>query len=381
LLRERTVFRGAKDDDDVTKLTGGSKAIGGFPALPRGFGPNMMCDAIVRQLACDWPPEMWRDVTVVLAVSGGADSVALLRGLLELHAGGAGRLVVAHFNHGLRGDASNADEAFVLELAGQFGLACERERWTVRPPALRGPGPEEAARNARYDFLRAAADRWGARYLATGHTADDQVETILHRIVRGTGLAGLAGIPRFRALSPQLTLVRPLLSLRRDQLEGYLKTRNQPFREDASNGDPRFTRNRIRHQLLPLLRSQFHVTVDDALRRLGTLAAEAQAYIAQQADTVVERAVQRLGPEAVQIDCSGLRGISRHLLRQVLVNAWQAQGWPEQEMGFAQWQLLAELVEREPGVKQTFPGQVVAERRGGQLLLSRDATSTSIRGA
>ncbi len=149
-----------------------------------------------------WPPSDWNDVTVIAAVSGGPDSVALVRGLANLKraGGGRGRLIVAHFDHQLRPN-SESDATFVRSLAAKLELAYEQGAADVSTAAReRGDGIEAAARAARYGFLLETANRFGARYVATGHTADDQVESVLFNILRGTSLAGLAGIePRAAA--------------------------------------------------------------------------------------------------------------------------------------------------------------------------------------
>ena len=211
----------------------------------------------------------WRDVTVMVAVSGGADSVALLLALRAITQQVAGQLVVAHFNHRLRGAESDGDERFVRQLCQHAEIGC-----TVAHAdgalASTGDGVEAAARQQRYEFLRAAANHRGARYVVTAHTADDQAETVLHRVVRGTGLAGLSGIPISRRLSEMTTIIRPLLSARRSAVLAYLHDRQQPFREDSSNELVVFTRNRIRHQLLPLLEQQFNPQVVPSLLHLPT---------------------------------------------------------------------------------------------------------------
>src|SRR5262245_51646105 len=164
-----------------------------------------------------WPTRQWSDSHVVLAVSGGPDSVALLRAVMSLkqRAGGPGRLFVAHLHHGLQA-AADEDQAWLEKLCRRWGIPIELGRADVATSAAEyGDGLEAAARDARYEFLRATAEALGARWVAAGHTADDQVETVFHRIVRGTGFAGLAGMPRARALAPSVTLVRPLLDVRR----------------------------------------------------------------------------------------------------------------------------------------------------------------------
>ncbi|MGD0653026.1 MAG: tRNA lysidine(34) synthetase TilS [Thermoguttaceae bacterium] len=330
------------------------------------------------RLAALWPPDEWRDLTVLAAVSGGADSVALLRAVAALKTGGAGRLCVAHFNHKLRDEAED-DERFVVALCKQLGLSCETGFGHVAQLAAdASEGIEPAARRARYEFLKETAGRLGARFVLTAHTADDQAETILHRIVRGTGIAGLAGMSRTRRLG-HATLLRPLLSVRRRELEEYLRDIGQPFREDSSNADRRFTRNRIRHELLPLLGRQYNSAVADALLRLGSLAADVQGVIDELVDQLHQRAVKFENKSAVEIDTAQLAGQPPHLLRELLALVWRRQSWPMRSMGFVQWDQLARMLlisdadcSSSTAVnKQIFPGNVQAEIRNGILRLMR----------
>ena len=212
-----------------------------------------------------WPPswlgqvrrrvQRWCDSglgrTWVVAVSGGSDSVGLLRVLHALAAELGLSLTVAHLDHGVRGEASRADAVFVEELAGELGLPCDLGQW--QPTRI--SHFEADARRARYAWLYEVAHARRASAVAVGHTRDDQAETILHRIVRGTGLRGLAGIPERRVLSwdPPVALVRPLLSISRQSIRESLGALGQPYREDASNADLARTRARIRHDLLPRL--------------------------------------------------------------------------------------------------------------------------------
>src|SRR5262245_22639104 len=187
--------------------------------------------AFLANLAAAWPPANWQDVTVLVAVSGGADSAALLRGLVEIRAAGEGRLIAAHFNHKLRGAESDADQAFVEQLGRELGVKVVAGRRAGEG----GLATEESLREARYEFLTSISGVYGARYVATAHTADDQVETVLLNVLRGTGLAGLAGIPRIRQLAEATTLIRPLLDVTRADVLEFLAGLKQPFREDASN--------------------------------------------------------------------------------------------------------------------------------------------------
>jgi tRNA(Ile)-lysidine synthase len=315
-----------------------------------------------------WPAD-WHDVTVLAAVSGGADSVALLRALAARGPQPPGRVIVAHFNHGLR-DEAGADEAFVCELAARLDLPCTVGRG--RPASL-SSGVEEAARQARYAFFRAAAAEFGARYVVMAHTADDQAETVLHRILRGTGIAGLAGMRRARPLSEGVTLLRPLLSVRRTELLNYLASLGQPFRDDATNAERRFTRNRLRHELLPQLAEQYNANVTEALLRLAQLAGEAQSVIDERVAAVVRRAVM-FAANRITFDTSQLAGEPRFILRELLVAAWRRQSWPEQAMGFDQWDSLAEQLlspGAKTGSKQMLPGGIAVVRQANCLVLER----------
>jgi tRNA(Ile)-lysidine synthase len=325
--------------------------------------------SLEERVALDWPPAIWQDVPVVVAVSGGADSVALLRILAALRAPGA-RLWVAHFNHALRGAAADADEQFVCELSTRLGLGFRAGRAAAGQLAAKD-GLEAAARNARYEFLTATAEELGARYLATGHTADDQAETILYRALRGTGPAGLAGMPRVRLLSGAVSLVRPLLAVRRSELREHLQAGGQSWHEDATNSQTDATRNWIRHELLPAVEERVNPAVVEALVRLGNLTGELQSLVAAGATELVEHAM-RHSAGRLECHCDRLMGRPRYLVREALKLAWRDEGWPEQAMGFAEWEALAELAQadaRSGTSERDFPGGIRARRDGQQLLL------------
>jgi tRNA(Ile)-lysidine synthase len=234
---------------------------------------------------------------VGVAVSGGIDSVALLRLLVELDPELGVVVSVVHFNHQLRGAASDADQEFVAGLAREYGLefygACGD---AARLAAGEHSGVEAAARELRYGFFRrllgsgeasefeASPPPAGAlNKIVTGHTLDDQAETVLMRMIRGTGLRGLGGIyPRIvvgdEDGESQGEIIRPLLGIRRRELEQYLKDLKQPWREDSSNADYRFTRNRVRSMVLPLLEREFNPAVAESLAELAEIARDEQDY-------------------------------------------------------------------------------------------------------
>lgn len=329
---------------------------------------------LVSKITAAWPPDRWRDVTVLVAVSGGADSVALARALHSLAGGGEGRLILAHFNHRLRGAESDADEQFVRDFAAQLRLQLIAGTAAGDLSAGgSGEGIEGAARQARYDFLSAAAAQCGARYLATAHTADDQVETVLFNVLRGTGLSGLAGIPRLRRLSEATTIVRPLLDVTRAEVLDYLQSIGQSHRDDSSNRLEDYTRNRIRLQLLPQLDQDYNPRVREALLRIAQIAAQAEDFLDQQAETVLSIAARRI-PGGVEFDLKRMSHVHPALIRHVLLLAWQQQDWPLQDMSQQRWNELQSLVQA-ASVKaimqaQDLPGGIRAVRSNDMLQLT-----------
>lgn len=330
-----------------------------------------------RQVAAAFPPQVWLPHRVLVAVSGGPDSMALLRSLHWIatqQRGAEIQLAVAHLNHGLRGEESNRDQEFVESLAGELSIPVFSERLNGSALGVRGgDGIESAARQARYNAFSRMAHQWGARYLATGHTFDDQVETIVFRIFRGTGIAGLAGIPLTRPIDPGLTLVRPLLGLRRSDVSLFLAALGQAFRDDTTNQDATYAaRNWIRNELLPLLRSQLGPQVDGSLGRLASVAGEHQQFIRSMAEPVLAEALVEVQSDHVVLRRAALEGRSPILVRAALQLLWERQGWPRQEMGYDQWQRLDELalgVELRP--ESYFPGPIRATRVGDALHLTR----------
>ena len=211
---------------------------------------------------------------VGVGVSGGADSVALLRLLAELRAQMGIQLSVLHFHHQLRGADADQDELFVTRLAQELGFAFVADRADVAGEARRhGWNLEDAGRRLRYQFFASAAGSHGLNRVAVAHTANDQAETVLAHLLRGTSLAGLAGIYPVAG-----SIIRPLLDTQREELRAYLSVLKQPWREDASNLDTSRTRARIRHKLLPLLQSEFEPASVMRLARMAGLAREEERF-------------------------------------------------------------------------------------------------------
>ncbi|MBE2285640.1 MAG: tRNA lysidine(34) synthetase TilS [Prosthecobacter sp.] len=206
----------------------------------------------------------------LLAISGGRDSVALLHLLLDA---GFTDLILCHLNHGLRGEESDGDAAFVTRLAKKHGLKCEVETEDVTVLAKkRRISVETAAREARHAFLLRMAEKHDTWVVFAAHHAEDQAETILANLCRGSGLGGLAGMSAVQRLDSGLHFVRPLLHLRRSEIDAFLRSKRLKFREDSSNTSPQHRRNRLRHEVLPLLNDVFARDVSVLITRLGMLA-------------------------------------------------------------------------------------------------------------
>jgi tRNA(Ile)-lysidine synthase len=232
---------------------------------------------------------------VAVAVSGGADSIALLRVLLELRALSGIVLTVAHYNHGLRGEASDADEQFVTELARQFDVPFFTGRGNVREHAITNKtGIEHAAREMRYQWLLDLAGQQRFQAIATAHTADDQAETVLMKFLRGAGTRGLAGIhPVLRRDS--VRIVRPLVEATRTDVERYLTSIKQPWREDESNRDLSLTRNRIRRELLALLERDYNPNLRVLLSKTADIAVAEEDYWQHKVESFLDQWLQEPG--------------------------------------------------------------------------------------
>ena len=312
----------------------------------------------------------------VVAVSGGPDSVALLRALLALRPiANPGALVFAHLNHQLRGEESDADEAFVRKLNGTFigvgnlELRCDRLDVATRAHA-EGVNLEDMARRLRYDWLARVAGEAGASWVATGHTKDDQAETILHRLVRGAGLKGLRGIALRRPLAPGIELVRPLLAVTRAEVLAYLQAEGQEYRQDSSNADLHRTRNRIRHELLPLLKESYNPAIVSVLGRLAEQAEETYRVEEGQARQLLAEAELPRAGALLVFHRQALAAAPRHCVRELFRLVWEREGWPLGDMDFDAWGRLAAVALGE-STAVDLPGGIRARCRERVVQIGR----------
>ena len=325
----------------------------------------------------NWPPSSWCEVHLAVAVSGGCDSMALLRvlGQLKQQHGGAGRLTALHVDHQLRGAESQADAQWCAQQCESLNIPLKILKASIPMEVLEpGNGIEAAARQQRYQLLATAAEEEGARYLAVAHTRDDQVETILFRILRGAGMKGLAGIPARRELTPAVTLVRPLLNCPREQLETYLEQLGQSYRTDSTNRNLRFTRNRIRHELLPQLRQHYNPDLDETLLRLAAQAESVYHFLEKQGSQLLERVrlidSELVGDNAFVISCKDLAGQEPIVVCEALRLAWREAGLPEQDMTHPWWMRIAKLAsDMQTNEKLNLPGGIHASVQEDRLVV------------
>ncbi len=305
---------------------------------------------------------------VVAGVSGGPDSVALLHLLVSLRREFGISLYAAHLNHLARGRQSDADAAFVEQLATRWGVPSSSERIDVPGAVEREGGSfEEVAREARYAFFSRVCDRVGATTVAVGHTRDDQAETILMRMIRGAGPLGMQGMaPVVSREREGFRVVRPLLATWRSQIEAYLAHHRIRARSDPSNRETRYLRNRIRRELLPLLEARYNPRIKERLATLAEHLATDYAYV----DCVAERAfrtVSRISDGQVCLDLHKLQRLPEAIRRQVVRRAIHRVQGSLRRLTTRHWRELEELIEARPGGSVVdLPRGLVAARQNGR---------------
>ncbi len=287
---------------------------------------------------------------VLVAVSGGPDSIALLHALHTRSSEFGITLHVAHLNHGIRGEAADLDAMFVQEYGSNLGLPVTVEKVDV-PSIMRemGTGEEETARTLRYKFLRNTATYIGADKIALGHNADDRAETVLFNIIRGTGIGGLGSI-----LPVQGDLVRPLIDTPRFRIEQYINEHSLPYRVDESNFDTTYTRNRIRHDLIPLLERDYNPRVKDALVRLAEIAAMDHDLVLQLAKSRRMKIARRDG-----IDVQGLLNTPPAVQYELLLREIAEHRGDDKDITFEQVRRIIDALRSGEDFKITLPSGVL----------------------
>lgn len=313
---------------------------------------------------------------VLLAVSGGADSMAMLHGLVEIgRQAWPGKITVAHLNHGLRGRESDEDARFVDETCSALGVECLVERLVPGSLDVDSRGSlEEAARKARYEFLARAAGLLNLSIVLTAHHQQDQTETLVFNILRGTGLRGLCGIPEGRDLASGLRVVRPMLKLSSGVIRDFVRHRGIAFREDSSNSTSQFTRNQIR-QVLNALPHEISGSLGASLQALSDQAGHTMRVIDELSARILQRAVREESENHIQLDCRELLYWPEPFVRHALILQWARKRWPRQQMNAAQWERLSASALTGAPRRWTFPAGITSIARRKMLTMRFEAAA------
>ncbi len=322
-----------------------------------------------------WPLQEWGDKPLLLAVSGGADSMALLE-LVTRYATNLDLVKVIHCNHRLRGEESDDDEDFVLNECLNRSVECIAIRFEDSELA---DSSEEGLRRVRYRYIEQTASAFKSQWVALGHHLDDDLETFFLRLLRGTGLHGLAGIPHRREIldseGEKRVLIRPLLELSRFQIEAWLERERVSFRQDSSNESTEYTRNRIRHELIPLLDELAH-------RHWRGRVSELMLEIEERLEADREDAQKGLASELVCFDEHGMRfplqfvnELPWHALRGMLVAVWKRYHWPQRDLTRSHWNAIRQLLEEAKGTthpkRLELPGGIVLSVRKKEVRIEK----------
>ncbi len=368
------------------------------PENHKSFGENRRARpfidpaGLVSLFRNGFPVERWGPGGIVVAVSGGPDSVALAHIAIQVartaqagvsrpesdaakkdcqSAGEFPPVCLAHLNHGMRAAESDKDEELVRSLALLNGLDFE----CGRIPSLSVPhsGIENELRRLRYDFLVRVAQRRGARCIVTAHHRDDNAETLLFRLFRGTSLRGLTGIPFSRPLTEGVSVVRPLLTASRQQILDYLGENQLPFRTDASNLQNGPTRNWIRNHLVPQLIQRFDSSVPAHVVGIAADVTEITELLDQLASQLLASCSPEFSPNSVRLDPGPLHKANPVVTRHVVVRLWQQQAWPQADLTRRQLNSVAAWVlEGNPAIfPEQLPGGIQASLQGNRMIFRR----------
>lgn len=306
--------------------------------------------------------------TVIVAVSGGADSVTLLHTLSRLSNDLKITIIAAHLNHGIRGEESDQDQEFVEKLCSHLGIKLISKKVDV--PSLSAEqhiGIEEAARRVRYEFLQTVAEQYCADKIATAHTADDQVETVLINILRGTGLDGLSGMPAVRD-----NIIRPMIDVTRADVESYLKGNGLSWRTDSSNLSAEYTRNRVRLELIPFLQEKFNPKVNEVILTLSRLAKDESEAMRIEAERAFSAAIEEKTPERITFDASVISSLPVAIMRRCLRMAIESVKGDLVDVEYEQVERIKKWVRLRRHFTLTLPsGVIYASHDGEELAIFR----------
>lgn len=306
---------------------------------------------------------------VLAAVSGGADSVSLLRALIDIRPLAEIEVIAANLDHGLRGSESAAESRFVIDLAEKVGVPCVHAGITSHRPGKNRISVEEYLRKERYDFLVSAAKKHKCGVIATGHNMDDQAETVLMRVIKGSSTAGLAGIPPVRN-ERGIKVIRPLIRVARAEILSFLEASGTPHVEDSSNADTRFLRNSIRHEVIPALEK-----INPRIRRVLVNLADSVRQDMLMLDSVRNDTGKRTagsfrGQHSIYL--SELLLQPKIVQKQICKELFGKAGGDMKKLTFRHWMDMERLIRSsEKGKSLDLPGKISVTRRKNALVFFR----------
>jgi tRNA(Ile)-lysidine synthase len=305
---------------------------------------------------------------VLVALSGGPDSVALLYGLLAIRREYNLKLFAAHLNHKLRGAESDGDEEFTKKLASRLKLRFFSKRINVKREAKRRKASiEETAREVRYQYLESVAKKIKADKIALGHQADDQAETFLMRLLRGAGAAGLSGIPPKRG-----KIIRPLIQIRREEIERFLEANKIPSRLDSSNLQTDYFRNKIRLSLLPEIKKEFNPRIVESLNRTADIISLQQEYIRKKCELILSGIVTKRKGKLI-VDTAEFLGYDVCLQREMIRSCVKELKGDLNQLSFESVDRALSLIHKEKrGKRVKLVGRIWLEHRGNELVFYRE---------
>lgn len=311
--------------------------------------------------------------SVLVGVSGGPDSVALLHVLIDLAPAFSLRLGIAHLNHGLRGSASDRDAAFVSSLAQQFHLECYSEKIDVRDFRRRHRlSMEEAARTVRFRFFAKIAAQHGFDKTALGHHLDDNAELVLMYMLRGSGPLGLSGIPLLRDGG----IVRPLMGLTRSQIIDFLIEKKIRFVSDETNADDGFLRNRVRNRLIPVLKKNYNPRIIETLNRQSSILREEEKWLDSVVEPIFRQAVIDERDDRITISIHRIDPLHTGAKRRVIRKAIQRVKGNLRRIRFSHVDAVIRMADRGPSCGSLdLPDRIRVARRGDLLSVTREETA------
>ncbi len=309
------------------------------------------------------------DDKILVGISGGPDSVTLLKIILSFRQKYHLLIYIAHLNHMLRGKESDEDANFVKNLAQELDLPCEIESCNLTKIARKKRLTlEEAAREYRYMFYLKTAQKFGANKIALGHNADDQVETVLMRILRGSGLEGLMGIPPVRD-----KIIRPLIECTREEIEEYCQEHQIEYRIDSTNKEILYFRNKIRLELLPLLSHEYNKNIKDIILHLQSIISEVSKYLQQKTELIFREIAEIEGRENVVIDLKSFNSLPIVFKRRIIRKSIEVMKGNLYSISFTHNDEILKLTEYQSGEKEIhLPDNLRARKIYNQLIIYKN---------